>query len=90
MTKVVVHREIDFFQLDRMASRVFSALGNVSTSANQYWVLEEIIRAAVLLKDHHDVLNLSRSQYLHSAASGIATEAHESASRDQHHHCEKQ
>ena len=55
---VVVHGETYFLQCDRIAVRVGSLLGDVRAAIDQRLVLEKIIRSAILLENHHHVLNL--------------------------------
>src|ERR1700731_4191523 len=88
---VVVCLETDFLQLNRIAMRVFAALGNVRAFADQDRILEKIIRSPILLEDHYHVLNLSRRRWRLRTATGraAAVEAQESASHGQHHNCEQ-
>src|SRR6266849_10383241 len=73
-----------------------SATGDVSPILDQYRVLKEIIRRAVLLEDHHYVVNLSWRRRggwrtaAGTAGTATAVEAHERASDGQHCDCEYQ
>src|SRR6202521_507845 len=74
-----------------MAGRVFTALGNVRAPVDQHRILEKIIGSAVLLEDHHHVLNLSRQRSIRRTAAGTATgEAYERDYRGDRHDCEQQ
>jgi hypothetical protein len=65
-----------------LPSGSLSALDDVSPMADQYWVLEEVVRRAVLLENHHNVMNQT------ATGSADAVEAREDAPRGQHHDCE--
>jgi hypothetical protein len=84
---VVVRRETDFLQRDGIAFRVFAALGNVSTLADQDRILEKIIRSTVLLEDHDHMVNLSGRRWRTAADTATAVEAQESASDSQDQNC---
>jgi hypothetical protein len=75
-----------------LAQRVHAALRNVRRvgSLEQHRILKKVIRSAVLLEDHHHMLNLSRRGRRSRTATGTAAavEAHESASHGQQHDCE--
>jgi len=90
MAGVVVRVETDFRQRDGIAFRVFSTLGNVRAPGDQGLILKKIIRSAVLLEDHHHVVNLSGRRWgWWRAAAGPATavEAEECASHSQDKNC---
>jgi hypothetical protein len=90
---IVVRRETDFGQRDGIAFRVFAALGNVRALADQLLILEKIIRSAVLLKDHDNVLNLSGRRWgwwRTAAGTATAVEAEESATHGQDQNCKNQ
>jgi len=80
-------------ELHDLPSGSLSATGDVSALADQLRIMEKIIRSAVLLEDHHYVLNLSRrrrGRWRTAAGTAAAVEAHERAPRGQHHDCEYQ
>src|SRR6266852_1084383 len=64
-----------------LTQRVHAVFGNVRAPADQHLILKKVIRSAVLLEDHHHVLNLSWRRRSSRTATGTATavEAHESA-----------
>src|SRR6202030_1430902 len=90
---VVVRLETDFGKRDGIAFRVFAALGNVRTLADQDRILEKIIRCAVLLEDHDHMVNLSGrrwGRWRTAAGTATAVEAQESASDSQDQNCKNE
>src|SRR3984893_1034189 len=73
-------------ELHDLPSRSLSAIGDVSAMRDQYWVLKKVIRRAILLEDHHHVLNFSGRRWRRRTATGAAAaiEAYERAS-----HCQQ-